>query len=64
MIGRDVDEESLARSWFYLPEMLHKDSLILIESRVADTILLVEWDFDAVLARSEALLGNARRAAA
>jgi hypothetical protein len=34
LISFDQDAESLARSWFYLPRMLHDKSVVLVESIV------------------------------
>lgn len=37
VIGADQDVESLARSWFYLPRMLHADSQVFLEEHGGDT---------------------------
>ena len=32
IVSRDIEPESLAKSWFFMPRMLHAKSLVLIES--------------------------------
>jgi hypothetical protein len=35
VVAADVDAESLQRSWFFLPRMLHAKSLVLVEQQVS-----------------------------
>lgn len=56
IIGKNVDQDSMARSWFYLPRMLHDESLILVEDPQSG--VFEELDYDAVMARSEESLNQ------
>jgi hypothetical protein len=54
VIASDVDLESLARAWFYLPRMLHPESLVLCEEPTQHGLQLVEATLEEVSARARA----------
>lgn len=53
IIGAQNDEESMSRSWFYLPRMIHDESLVMIESTVDGQTHFDQCDFDSMMAKSE-----------
>lgn len=53
IIGKNVDAESMSRSWFYVPRMLHEDSLVMIETQSEDQVSWEESDYDAMSKRAE-----------
>ena len=56
IIGGNVDAESMSRSWFYLPRLIHDESLVLIETMQDGQSVVEEWDYDQVMAKSESSL--------
>ena len=40
IVSADVDQESLARAWFFVPRMLHQRSQILVEQRSGEHVHL------------------------
>lgn len=70
LVSRDIDEESLEKAWFYLPRMLHDQTLILTEQVVAedDSGAPSEWAFqpmdpDEILERAGSKAQHIARAA-
>ena len=69
IIGGNVDEDSMARCWFYLPRLIHEDSLVLIETKDGDRLTIEESNYDAVMKRADESLNlsnsssSSRRAA-
>lgn len=53
IIGQNVDEESMSRSWFYIPRMIHEDSLVMIESREGDELRWEQADYGEMMRRAE-----------
>jgi len=65
VVRGDQDQESLERAWFYLPRMLHENSVVLVEQVNADgqPVRYDELDLDAVRAKSASRQVAYRRAA-
>ncbi|WP_145049589.1 hypothetical protein [Lignipirellula cremea] len=62
IVSAHQDQESLARSWFYLPRMLHERSRIFIEKPEDGATQYVETDLTAIRKQIDA--GSTRRRAA
>lgn len=61
LISADQDRASLARAWFYVPRMLHDDTVVLEEEFVEGLPVLKPVSHDEVAKRAAA--GKGRRAA-
>lgn len=61
LISADQDRASLARAWFYVPRMLHDDTVVLEEELVEGSPVLKEISHDEIAKRAAASKG--RRAA-
>jgi hypothetical protein len=65
VIRSDQDPESLERAWFYLPRMLHANSVVLVEQMNVDgqPVRYDELDLTAVRTKSASRPATYRRAA-
>lgn len=61
IIGKDADAESMKRSWFYLPRMIHEDTLVMIETADGDHVTFEQSDYDSIMKRAEESLESPNR---
>ena len=61
IVGAEVDQQSMDRSWFYLPRMLHEESHVIIEHMKEDQVEFEESDLQSIIDRSESAMGTCSR---